>query len=248
MNRWTTTSPDPLLADMGPAISGEICDIVLYQEDDSHYDLLVRADSRLALQGTVPQRIGKLLHKQNFADVPLACEGLNKSPPPPTARRASPATRRRLLMEAEGLSPLVFPSAPRGRGRPKTKNQRQGAPIAPRCLKRKAKETFSFVPDGLKQYKIQPAPKKRGRPKGSKNKQVGFVDDIPDIPLTQRTRAELGASPEEESFIDSFDYCDICGFRFNDPIKAKKPITKCRVCLKNVHKPCIEKDGCTCQQ
>ena len=110
MNRWTTTSPDPLLADMGPAISGEICDIVLYQEDDSHYDLLVRADSRLALQGTVPQRIGKLLHKQKFADVPLVCEGLNKSPPPPAARRASPATRRRLLMEAEGLSPLVFPS------------------------------------------------------------------------------------------------------------------------------------------
>ena len=39
--------------------------------------------------------------------------------------------------------------------------QRQGAPIAPRCLKRKAKETFSFVPDCLKQYEIQPAPKKR---------------------------------------------------------------------------------------
>ena len=122
-------------------------------------------------------------------------------------------------MEAEGLSPLVFPSAPRGRGRPKTKNQRQGAPIAPRCLKRKA---FSFVPDCLAQYKIQPAPKKRGRPKGSKNKQVGFVDEFLDIPLTQRTHAELGASPEEDSFIDSGDYCDICGFRFNDPIKAKK--------------------------
>ena len=63
-------------------------------------------------------------------------------------------------MEAEGLSPLVFPSAPRGRGRPKTKNQRQGAPIAPRCLKRKA---FSFVPDCLAQYEIQPAPKKGQR-------------------------------------------------------------------------------------
>ena len=90
------------------AISGEICDIVLYQEDDSHYNLLVRADSRLALQGTVPQRIGKLLHKQNYADVPLACEGLNKSPPPPAARRASPATRRQLLMEAVGFFGLPY--------------------------------------------------------------------------------------------------------------------------------------------
>ena len=61
-----------------------------YQEDDSHYNLLVRADSKLALQDTVPQRIGKLLHKQNFDDVPLACEDLNKSPPPPAPVDAIP--------------------------------------------------------------------------------------------------------------------------------------------------------------
>ena len=46
-NRWTATSPDPLLSSFHPITPGEVAFLVLYNEDTVHYDLLVRKDSRL---------------------------------------------------------------------------------------------------------------------------------------------------------------------------------------------------------
>ena len=162
-NRWTTTSPDPLLSSFNPIIPGEVADIVLYNEDTVHYDLLVREDSRLALQGTVPYRIKKMMKT-----LPAHPSAPPQSSPPPSPPAFSPtkclspssqplpspqAARRLRLMECQGISPMNFPACPRGRGRPKL-NDRQGAASE----KRKADTTE------------EPSLKKRGRPKGSKNK------------------------------------------------------------------------------
>ena len=46
-NRWTATSPVPLLSSFTPITPGEVAYLVLYTEDAVHYNLLVREDSRL---------------------------------------------------------------------------------------------------------------------------------------------------------------------------------------------------------
>ena len=56
-NRWTATSPVPLLSSFTPITPGEVAYLVLYNEDTVHHDLLVREDSRLAQHGTVHMRI-----------------------------------------------------------------------------------------------------------------------------------------------------------------------------------------------
>ena len=57
LNRWTVTSPDPILVLMTYMLPGEIPNMVLYQEDECHYDLMTLDNSRLAVQGTVPRRL-----------------------------------------------------------------------------------------------------------------------------------------------------------------------------------------------
>ena len=54
------------------------------------------------------------------------------------------------------------------------------------------------------------------------------------------------ADPQfEETFYDSGDLCNICQFALNHPTKADKPKVKCPLCERVMHKPCLEKYGCT---
>ena len=233
-NRWTTTTPDPLLSSFNPITPGEVADLVLYNEDTVHYDLLVREDSRLAQQGTVPMRIEWIKKNSLPTFSPPSSLSIDCSPQPPSA-----AAVRMGLLQSQGISPMNFPACPRGRGRPKL-NERQGASK----IKRKA---AVLDEDESTQTSLIPAPKKRGRPKGSKNKEKDQVS----VSQPVRSQRELAESAAEEStessFIDSGDICLVCNFAFNDPIKRGKLITKCLVCKKKVHKPCLEKSGCTCQ-
>ena len=111
-----------------------------------HYDLLVREDSRLALQGTVSKRLEDIM-KPKLQHVP-------------EQSISSPALRRLNLVQSHSISPMNFPACPKGRGRPKV-TKRQGAPIrTDQPEKRKfttqqeEEEPFSFVPDCLRKFSI----------------------------------------------------------------------------------------------
>ena len=112
--RWTVVSPDPLVSQFSPCQPDQIPDICLYLEDSVHYDLLVREDSRLALQGTVSKRLEDIM-KPKLQHVP-------------EQSISSPALRRLNLVQSHSISPMNFPACPKGRGRPKV-TKRQGAPI-----------------------------------------------------------------------------------------------------------------------
>ena len=87
------------------------------------------------------------------------------------------------------------------------------------------------------------APKKRGRPKGSKNKSK-------DEPSSKRQKKSLKERAEEAArcnLDDDSDACPLCFFRFDDPIKSDKPITRCTACQVLVHEPCLVKSGCDCE-
>ena len=227
--RWTVVSPDPLVSQFSPCQPDQIPDICLYLEDSVHYDLLVREDSRLALQGTVSKRLEDIM-KPKLQHVP-------------EQSISSPALRRLNLVQSHSISPMNFPACPKGRGRPKV-TKRQGAPIrTDQPEKRKfntqqeEEEPFSFVPDCLRQFSIPQPPKKRGRPKGSKNKEQ-----------TKRTLVETSCDPEADvSFLDSGDLCEICGFALNASIKKGIAHERCKICNRLVHSPCLLKSGCTCQ-
>ena len=73
-----------------------------------------------------------------------------------------------------------------------------------------------------------PSRRGRGRPKGAKNKPKHI-----DLPDPKRMRVEPFA-----------EKCNICLFRFDDPIKKDKEVTNCASCKSLVHKPCLDKDGC----
>ena len=195
-------------------------------------------------QGTVPQRIGKLLHKQNFADVPLACEGLNKSPSPPAARRASPATRPRCSWKLRDYLLWSSRLRPEAGEDQKLKTSGKELLLHQDAWRERQKKRFHLYQTASNNAKLNLSPRiGEGLRAVKTNKLVLLMPFLTFLSCNAHVQ-----SPEEDSFIDSGDYCDICGFRFNDPIKAKKPITKCRVCSKNVNKPRIEKDGGTCQQ
>ena len=51
--RWSWTSPDPLLTQYSTSEMDYITDMLVYHEDDNHYDLLVPRDSSLAIHGNV---------------------------------------------------------------------------------------------------------------------------------------------------------------------------------------------------
>ena len=68
-NRWTVTSPDPILVPMTYMLPGEIPDMVLYQEDECHYDLMTLENSRLAVQGTVPMKLQVMLPNPEVMDM-----------------------------------------------------------------------------------------------------------------------------------------------------------------------------------
>ena len=88
--------------------------------------------------------------------------------------------------------------------------------------------------------------KKRGRPAGSKNKPKEISPARPKP--NSRLMAEISADPsfQDDSYHDSGDKCNICQFSLNNPIKKNKQKTKCPVCSRTVHAPCLKKDPCQC--
>ena len=77
--------------------------------------------------------------------------------------------------------------------------------------------------------------KKRGRPAGSKNKQKNEQ-----INNNKSDNSETSDLP----FFDSGDFCQICQFCLNDPIKRGKKVVQCKRCLNYVHELCLIKNGC----
>ena len=58
---WSTTSPDPFLTHYTSFDVTPVRDAVLYNINNVHYELLVTPESRLALQGYVPDRLPYLV-------------------------------------------------------------------------------------------------------------------------------------------------------------------------------------------
>ena len=117
----------------------------------------------------------------------------------------------------------------------KAEKKREGAPS------KKSKRLITLEGETLDEKSEEIPKKKRGRPPGSKNK----VKE-PVIPkLTFRERAELAA----ESTLDELpelEFCRICEFPLDDPIKALKRKVRCPECKNIIHEPCLLKAGCNC--
>ena len=57
-------------------------------------------------------------------------------------------------------------------------------------------------------------------------------------------KATRAADPSIQYSSGNEEVCNICEFRFDDPIKKTKTIGNCPVCYSKVHKPCIRKTPC----
>ena len=74
-----------------------------------------------------------------------------------------------------------------------------------------------------------PPTKKRGRPTGSKNKAKTLN------PQSHKPSSRDLADPEyDNEFYDQGDISNVCGFQLN-------------ICVRLVHKPCVEKYGDLCE-
>ena len=85
--------------------------------------------------------------------------------------------------------------------------------------------------------------KRRGRPKGSKNKSM-YEPAAKKPNKSLRERAEEAATFNLD---DNPEMCPLCFFRFNDPIKKDKIVTRCIQCQVLVHEMCLVKSGCDCE-
>ena len=129
---------------------------------------------------------------------------------------ASPVLKRTVPNDLlPTFSPLNFIPCPRGPGRPKV--SRQGAA----SLKRKQEES---------NIETEAPKKKRGRPAGSKNKKKN--EQI-------NNNKSDNSSTSDLPFFDSGDFCQICQFNLNDPIKRGGKVVQCTRCLEYVHELCL---------
>lgn len=60
----------------------------------------------------------------------------------------------------------------------------------------------------------------------------------------QSLKAEEAAA---YSLNDDSKTCHLCLFRFDDPVKKDKTVTRCTICKVLVHEPCLVKTGCDCE-
>ena len=156
---WSTTSPDPFLTHYTSFDVTPVRDAVLYNINNVHYELLVTPESRLALQGYVPDRLPYLVGQ--ITEDPI--DALDLEDPIDVELEelidveeedlvASPSLRQAQVKDVPTFfSPLNFIPCPRGPGRPK--NTRQGAA----SLKRKQQEPMETEGQAPK--------KRRGRPR-----------------------------------------------------------------------------------
>ena len=142
--------------------------------------------------------------------------------------------------EVTTYSPIDFMHCPRGIGRPKKK--RFGAP---NLLKSKRKPVLNL--ESNNEVVENPKKRGRGRPKGSKNKSRDEplskkqCIEVPKKSLRQRAEDAANFIDEDEN---DTEICLICQFRFDDPIKKDKVVTRCPSCQTTFHEPCLLKSGC----
>ena len=137
----------------------------------------------------------------------------------PTTTEVISLTDTDTISHVPSFSPFAFMQCSRSVGRPKLK--RLGAPSLLKSQRATTNNNTLATSDG-------PSRRGRGRPKGAKNKPKHI-----DLPDPKRMRVEPFA-----------EKCNICLFRFDDPIKKDKEVTNCASCKSLVHKPCLDKDGC----
>ena len=106
-------------------------------------------------------------------------------------------------------------------------------------LKSKRKAPIADFIDGDDEPTEPLKKRAKGRPKGSKNKPKEIPVPVEKPKQTLRERAEAAAYAEGET-----ETCNICLFRFDDPIKKEKALTRCTDCNTLVHEPCLVKSGC----
>ena len=137
------------------------------------------------------------------------------------------------------FSPMDFMHCPRGAGRPKKK--RFGAPSLLKT--RRGPAIFSEPTSSADGDSLAPKKRGRGRPKGARNKSK-------DEPAQKRQKKTLRERAEEVAAYtlnDDSETCHLCLFRFDDPVKKDKTVTRCTICEVLVHEPCLVKTGCDCE-
>lgn len=225
---WTWVDPDPSLSSKSPYKNKLLFkEMWLLHEDNVHYDLLVprplpASPSPPPFSTYVPAAPLATTTCQSANNwITNAAETLNEI-------CIDDIESQKDADEYEIFSPMNFMHCTRGVGRPKKK--RFGAPS---LLKSKRKADFSQTTEKQK--------KAKGRPKGSRNKPKVMAAPTPALSL--RERAEMAAYGEEDNTEDPDD-CNICLFKFSDPLKKDKNVTRCPTCNTLVHEPCLIKSGC----
>ena len=238
---WTWIHPDPEWSQKSEYRNLMIREMWLYHEDNSHYDLLVNRPTPPPPEFCIP--------------MPLPSSP-TPPPPPPIAEQGwfseAISTLNEIApeeipiivseeSECTTFSPINFMHCPRGIGRPKKK--RFGAPS---LLKSRRKPVVDFIDANDNNDAIEnPKKRGRGRPKGSKNKAkdepASKKSRVEPSKKSLRQRAEEAAYDEDE---EDSQLCLICFFKFNDPIKKDKEITRCPTCSMLVHELCLLKSGC----
>ena len=233
---WTWVDPDPNVSSKSPYRNKLMFrEMWLFHEDNVPYDLLVLRPTPppAPFSSYIPpvsvvsdSTSSSCLSSTNF--ISEAASTLNEISEDEISEMVTVTNNDGV----EAFSPMNFMHCGRGVGRPKLK--RFGAPS---LLKSKRKAPNVDFIDGNDEQ-IEPSKKRaKGRPKGSKNKPKDAPVEKPHQSL--RERAEAAAYVEQES-----DACNICLFRFDDPLKKDIALSRCTECNVLVHEPCLIKNGC----
>ena len=100
-----------------------------------------------------------------------------------------------------------------------------------------------------------PPKKRRGRPPGAKNKpskskqkDCDQVDNTLDRIRKATDAAETTTTVYPEFYYPDIDppECNLCFFRFDDPIKEGKELTRCFHCNRLQHVLCLKSGPCHC--
>ena len=134
----------------------------------------------------------------------------------------TPGYKSSVRQDENFISPLVIVPAAKGRGRPKLE-KRAGKP----WLK---KPTSKLIDDDLpKQGKKRKAKSDDG-PKSKKPTQ-----EIADALNGKKRRGRPPKKLANET-------CNLCGFRFDDPVKREKKKISCHKCQSAIHEACFKRD------
>ena len=134
---------------------------------------------------------------------------------------------------------MDFMHCARGAGRPTKK--RFGAPSLIKT--RRGPAIISELTSSADGESSAPKKMGRGRPKGAENKSK----DEPAKKTQKKTLRERAEEAVAYTLNGDSETCNLCLFRFDDPVKKDKIITRCTICEVLVHEPCLDKTGCDCE-